>query len=163
MKRAVFALVVAACGSPSNMVDASGGGDDGGSDAAIPAVCLEAEQHSDLTWIETNVFSKQCTFSGCHNGAPTDAGKMDLRTGHAFASIVGVDSHMCPGTMRVIAGNSAGSWMMKMLGQVQDTTPPSCAIDPKIGLMPMDNMGELLCVQKRDAIQRWIDMGAQNN
>ena len=83
--------------------------------------------------------------------------------GNSIASIVGVASHMCPTATRVIAGNSNGSWMMKMLGQVQDTTPPSCAIDPHIGLMPMDNLGELLCVQKRDAIERWINAGAMND
>ena len=160
MKRLVVLALVGGCGGgPAGTVDAPSSV----ADAPIPAICVEAEQHSDLTWIQQNVFDKQCTFSGCHNGAPDDAGKMDLRDGMSIASIVGVASHMCPTATRVIAGNSNGSWMMKMLGQVQDTTPPSCAIDQKIGLMPMDNMGELLCVQKRDAIQRWIDAGAMND
>ena len=30
------------------------------------ADCMEAPNHSDLAWIETNVFAKQCAFSGCH-------------------------------------------------------------------------------------------------
>jgi hypothetical protein len=165
MKRMALAVLVAACSGSPGTTDGAGS-----ADAPISASCMEAESHSDLTWIATNVFAKQCTFSGCHNGAPTDAGKMDLRVGHAHDSLVGsgsaatgVPSHMCPTAMRVIPSNSAGSWIEKMLGAEMDTTPPSCPIDPKIGLMPMDNMSQLLCQQKLDAIKRWIDAGALDN
>lgn len=60
------------------------------------AACTEAAQHSDLAWIEANVFNK-CTFSGCHNGAMTDAGRLDLSPTKSFAGLVNVDSQVAAG------------------------------------------------------------------
>ena len=50
-----------------------------GPDAALSAACMAATTHSDLTFLETTVFKSSCVFSGCHNGAMTDAGHLDLR------------------------------------------------------------------------------------
>lgn len=160
----VLCVLLAACGGGGGgTIDSSGSGDDQ-PDAMLSPSCLEAQSHSDLAWITDNIFSKQCAFSGCHNGQPTDQGKMDIRTTDAaITSLVSVDSHMCPGTPRVVPGHPEQSWLLKMMGQFDDTTPGSCTIDPKIGLMPMDNNGELLCKDKRDAIERWIMAGATND
>lgn len=168
MVRAVlaFSLSLAACGGGGgNSVDAAS--NDGGPtvDAPLSATCIEAETHSDLTWIQANVFSKQCTFSGCHNGSTGFAGKMDLRAGHSFTSLVGVTAHLCQMTNIVTAGHPEQSYLMVMLGQQKpaDQSPPSCAIDPTVGEMPQGNPTVLLCSQKRDAIERWITAGALND
>jgi hypothetical protein len=158
---AVCAWGFACGGGGGNTIDAPG------PDGPIPADCVEAESHSDLTWIQENIFAKQCTFSGCHDGEPSPQGMMNLTSiALAGSSTVDVLSVMCgsdPGggsQYRVVPGHPEESWMMKMLGAIQDTTPSSCAIDPKVGIMPMDNNGELLCSQKLGAIQRWITAGA---
>jgi hypothetical protein len=158
---------------PPTLALACGGGGGGkevidspGPDAPTPADCLEAEQHSDLTWIQANIFAKSCTFSGCH-GAPVPQAGLDLSTvDMAEATTVMVPSAMCPSDpgggsqYRVVPGDPDASWMMKMVGQESDNTPASCTIDPKVGLMPMDNNNELLCSQKLAAIERWIASGA---
>lgn len=168
MFRAVFALCLfaTACGGGGGTaIDASPVDAGPLVDAPLSAACLDAETHSDLTWIQANIFSKQCTFSGCHNGASGDAGKMDLRAGHSFTSLVGVKAHLCQATSIVTAGHPEQSYMMVMIGQQTPAaqTPPSCAIDPMVGEMPQGNPTVLLCSQKRDAIERWITAGALNN
>ena len=153
-------LLVACGGGTATPID--GGPADAAIDAGPSAACIEAESHSDFTWIQDNIFVKQCTFSGCHNGAVGDAGKFDLRAGKAYASLVGNTSHLCPQTADVTAGHPEQSYLMVMLGQMQpaDQSPPSCAVKTSVGLMPQGNPTTLLCSQKRDAIQRWIMAGA---
>jgi hypothetical protein len=169
MFRAVLVVgyvFAAACGGGGG---AGGGGATvdapGTADAPIAQVCIDAESHSDLTWIQANIFTKQCVFSGCHDGGTGAAGKMDLRPGHAIASLVGSAADLCSGTDIVVAGHPEQSYLMVMLGQVEPTaqTPPECAIDPMIGEMPQSSPTVLLCPQKRDAIQRWITAGAMND
>jgi hypothetical protein len=181
MRRVLLLPLLFACGN-------NGGGQDatGGSDAmVIPPDCIEAENHSDLTWIQQNVFAHQCTFSGCHNGDGTPMGMMDLTSvAMAEARTVNVKAGLgfagsssasaCdPGCAFACGSNSAGgsqfivlpghpeeSWLMKMIAAIPDTTPSSCGINPKVGTMPMNDGGVPLCSQKIGAIQRWIAAGA---
>jgi hypothetical protein len=129
------------------------------------AVCIEADNHSDLTWIQTNIFNKQCTFTGCHNGGNTDAGKIDLRDMQSYTHLVNVTSDLEPSRKLVIPGNSAQSYLQVMIGKIKpaEADPPAGPITVRVGLMPMDNNGALLCCQKLDAIDRWIVAGAMNN
>lgn len=128
-------------------------------------ICMDATMHSDLTWVQDNIFTKQCIFTGCHNGGTTDAGRVDLRSGMSLTHLVDFPSRLEPSRKLVVAGDVAKSYLMVMLGAIKpsEADPPAPAVNPTIGLMPMDNNGALLCCQKIDAIKRWIEMGAMNN
>jgi len=118
-----------------------------------------------LSSLQTNIFDGQCTFSGCHNGGNTDAGKIDLRDGMAYAHLVGATSYLEPSRKLVVASDTAASYLEVMVGKIapSDASPPAGPIQADIGLMPMDNAGALLCCQKLDAIDMWIAAGAMNN
>ncbi len=166
---ALFTVASVACGNNAATGDAPGSN----TPDAPPADCVMAESYQDLTSIQKHIFTNQCSFSGCHNGEPTPQGMLNLTTVDlAYSSLVGSGSGsgvvalMCPAGSAggpcklVVPGHPEESWMMKMLAGITDTTPPSCAIDPKIGIMPMNNNGQPLCPQKIGAIQRWIMAGA---
>src|SRR5262249_53534955 len=108
---ALIATLCAACGTNAPSTD-------GGEDAS-PQVCLDAKMHSDLTWIQDNIFTKQCTFSGCHNGGPNPAGMMDLRAGMSHTHIVNVASMLDTTRQIVVPGDAAKSYMLVMIGEIQ--------------------------------------------
>jgi len=127
------------------------------------ATCVAATMHQDLTWIENNIFNTSCTFSGCHNGASSAAGKVDLRPRMSRAHLVGYASAIEPSRMLVVPNDVKSSYLMLMLHDFApaEATPPGSAPDQSIGFMPMGNMP--LCCQKLDAIERWITAGAPSN
>ncbi|MBA2541351.1 MAG: hypothetical protein H0V17_17045 [Deltaproteobacteria bacterium] len=153
--------LVMACGG------GGGGGNDGGGDPDGPPspACVEATTYQDITNIESEIFVKSCTFSGCHNGGNTDAGMTDLRAGAAHAHLVGVASKVDTTRTLVVAGNPAASYLLLMIGQVSpgEADPPGSAPPANIGLMPQSAGGVLLCKEKRDAIERWITAGAPSD
>jgi len=122
--------------------------------------CMEAANHSDLPWIEQNIFAASCNFSGCHDTA-TDQGRLDLRPGVSHNSMVGVSSLLDPTRQLVVPNDVAASYLMLML----DFFPPSMASPPgtlpSVGTMPQGS--PILCCQKLDAVERWINGGAQTN
>ncbi len=134
------------------------------------AACVEAPIHSDLAWIETNVFNK-CTFSGCHNGAMTDAGRLDMTSGKSFAAIVNIDSQIASGPQLtgkakiVTPGAPNQSYLMVMLRQIKpaEHDPPLDVPPASVGYMPQNAGGAITCCQKLDAVTRWIEDGALNN
>jgi hypothetical protein len=128
-----------------------------GCQMSTSASCTDAATHQELSWIQKNVFTPQCTFSGCHNGENTKQGKIDLRDGKSFATLVNGDSMLQSGAKLVVPSDPATSYLEVMLGSEPGT------VDPTVGLMPQSNGGMLLCCQKLDAIQRWITAGAMNN
>jgi hypothetical protein len=154
-----FVLILAACGGGSGDDDA-----DGGVDAPPSAACQEATTYQNLSTIETKIFKTSCVFSGCHNGANTKQGMMDLREGAAFAHLINVDSMIDTTRKIVVPGDPAASYMLLMLGEVApgDAKPPGSAPPASIGLMPQ-NAGSLLCNEKREAISRWIMAGANDD
>ena len=131
---------------------------DGGScQVSTSMACTDAVNHQELSWIQANVFTPQCTFGGCHNGENTKQGKIDLRDGKSFATLVNGDSMLVSGAKLVVPADPTTSYLEVMLGSEPGT------IDPTVGFMPQTNGGMLLCCQKLDAIQRWITAGAMNN
>jgi hypothetical protein len=142
-----LALLLAACGG-------GGGGDDEPEFDAAPAPdCLEAEEHSDLAWLEENVFTPSCaSFSSCHKGAANSAGDLNLESGNVFTNTVDVPSDLVDGMDIVEPGSPTDSFMLVQLGQFGTDDP---RIDPAVGTMPYNL--PLLCRQKRDAIGRWIE------
>jgi hypothetical protein len=121
------------------------------------ATCADATSHQELSWIQQKVFTPQCSFSGCHNGENTKQGKIDLRNGHSYTTLVNGASALVPGATLVVPGDPTTSYLEVMLGSQPGT------IDPTVGVMPQSNGGLLLCCQKLDAIERWIMDGAMNN
>ena len=152
---AIAAASVTGCGSP-------GGTPDAAPDALVTPECTEATTYSNLASIEQKIFPR-CAVAGCHNGSGASAGRLDLRPGKAHASLVGAASGLEPARRLVAAGDRAASYLLVMLGQVAlgDATPP--AAEPPTGFMPSNNGGRLLCVEQREAIERWITMGAAND
>jgi hypothetical protein len=128
------------------------------------AACTAAETHSDLAWIEMNVFKPACAFSGCHNGSATVAGRIDMMNlGNAHADLVGVDSMIEPGRKLVVAGMPKQSYLLMMMQQfkpaeMEPTPVPTPPTD--IGFMPQGTDNVPVCCQKIDAVERWITAGA---
>ena len=113
--------------------------------------CDEARSHSDLAWIQSNVFSASCTFSGCHLGVAANAGHLSLEPGQARGQLVNTVSTSANTWMRVVPNDAAKSYLLVAVGS---QTGPS----PVDGVMPLGS--SKLCVEKRDAIRRWIEAGA---
>jgi hypothetical protein len=134
-------------------------------DAAVSAACMEATTYQNLVNIESKIFKQSCIFSGCHNGAATDAGRLDLRETKAFGQIVDVKSLIDPSRTYVVPNQPNQSWLLMMMGHFQpsEMSPPATAVPTPPGLMPLNSGGALLCKEKRDAIVRWIMAGAANN
>jgi hypothetical protein len=147
------------------LVTACGGGGDppDGVDAPTPQACIDATMYQDIQNIEEKIFRPSCIFSGCHNGAATDAGRLDLRAGMAHANLVDIDSEVDSGKKLVVAGDPGSSYLLLMMGHIApgDFDPPTVAPPGSIGLMPQGTGGVLLCREKSEAIERWIMGGAQ--
>ena len=113
--------------------------------------CDEATLHSDLMWIQSNIFDRRCTLPSCHLGSGANAGHLDLRAGYAHGQLVDAASTSASAWKRVVPGNAAQSYLLVAIGQLPGPLP----LD---GIMPPG--GPELCPEKRDAIQRWIEAGA---
>ncbi|MDX2091018.1 MAG: hypothetical protein SFX73_24375 [Kofleriaceae bacterium] len=143
-------------------------------DAAVDAgpspSCLEAQTHADLAFIEDKIFKPACVFSSCHDGTGTGAGEMNLKEFMSHAELVDVDaqtdSMATPsGDYKLVVPNQPRqSYLMFMIRHYQgdEMMPPAGQPHGDVGFMPQDDSGELppLCVEKREAIVRWIEAGA---
>ena len=70
MRIAICILVAAAACDTS--VEPAGSA---GADAGLSPLCAEARDHSDLTWLQREVFTPSCaSFSACHAGQALSAG-----------------------------------------------------------------------------------------
>ncbi len=146
----VCVAALAACGDDAASPDAAV------VDAAPSPECLEAVNHSDLAWIQENVFTPSCSkFNACHKGAALSAGGLNLEDGNSEANMVNQMSNLFPDQTMVIPGDPENSYLMIILGSYPGD------IDPDVGTMPFNN--PLLCIQKREAIERWITSLANNN
>jgi hypothetical protein len=143
-------LALAACG---------GGGETSAADAAPSPACQEATSHSDLQWVQENIFTASCAgFSSCHQGSATQAANLNLEAGQAEANLVNriASSEGLDGLnlTLVVPGDSSSSHLMVIMdheskgGRLQGPLPSR-------GTMPLNN--PLLCRQKLDALARWID------
>lgn len=136
--------------------------------------CLDADAHSDFTFIYTSTIKPKCVFSGCHDGSTAmssmkGAGRLDFKTQtSAYTGLVGNASLDDPTRTIVVAGNPNQSLLMVMMGAIK----PSEA-DPPLDAIPKDEMGNIvgtmpqgspvICCQKLDSIERWISAGATND
>ena len=137
-----------------------GAGPDGGvdeddvdvrADAAPANACEEAVFHSDYTWIQQKIFNVSCTASVCHGGA-TPKASLDLTAGTSYGKLVNAASTINTSWLRVAPGNPGGSILMVRFGGEPG---------PTVTVMPPNQPP--LCVEKIDAVRRWIMAGAPNN
>lgn len=139
-------LLGAGCGD-----DGNGMAVDAGVADASPS-CAEATQHSDLEWIQENIFTPSCAaFTACHQGRALAAAELNLEDGEARDNMVGVASTLFPDYDLVVPGDPESSYLMIILGHYDGPLGEG-------GLMPYNNPP--LCVEKLEAIDRWITEGA---
>lgn len=141
---------------------ACGGGDDGGDDGeGSSAECIEAEEHSDLEWIQEKIFTVSCSLStSCHRGSANSALMLNLEAGMSEANMLDVPAmgEFADGLDIVEPGQPEQSYLMVILGQYGTNDPrlPQDSAGNRI-TMPDSATGlDPLCEQKRDAIERWI-------
>lgn len=142
---------------PEHSPDAGAGGgsnSDGGPNDAPPSnvdpLCAEATQHSDFAWLEAKVFEGSCATSECHDADEPAVG-LDLSVGKAYNNLVNKGASTVSGWTRVIPGSLDQSYLVVSLGRAAG--PP-----PRDGFMPLE--ADPLCVEKLEAIERWILAGA---
>ena len=122
-------------------------------------ICASATSHSDLAWIEDNLFANSCDASSCHASAAAP-GKLDLRPMFSHDGLVNVASKIDTSRKLVVPNDVNASYLMLMLRAVppEMANPPGSPPPTDIGFMPQG--GLTLCCQKLDAISRWITAGA---
>ena len=139
------ALIALSCGD-----DGNGGAPDAALDidAPLSPECAEAVDHADLAWLQENIFTPSCgNFSVCHQGTANAALGLNLEDGNTEANLVGQPSSAYPDETLVIPGDPANSYLLVVLGSYDG---------PQLGAGTMPPNNPLLCVEKRQAIERWI-------
>jgi hypothetical protein len=153
---ALFVLICA-CGTepsrPDTAPDAAvGNTPDASTGSGTPlTVCQQATQHSDLTWIQDNVFTSTCALAHCH-AEDNQAGGLVLASGMSHGYLVNRPSTVQTTMMRVLPGDPANSYLLIALGG-EPGNPPEGSVMPWGGAAP-------LCAEEIDAIKRWVAAGA---
>jgi hypothetical protein len=113
------------------------------------------------------IFPGSCAFTSCH-GSETGSNQANLYLGsdtaRVYTGLVGVMSTKYPSMARVKASDATNSYLMHKIDG-DSCTLPSCNGDCA-NTMPADepvDSANLLAVDKRDTVRRWILQGAQNN
>ncbi len=119
--------------------------------AEMSAECVAAQDHSDLAWIQQNVFTANCVFASCHGGSGAQADHLSLSDGDAHDQLVGKPSVEQPSWTLVVPSDADRSYLMVAIGAVAGPLP-------KDGTMPFGL--PTMCQDKIEAVQRWIAAGA---
>src|ERR1041384_6219003 len=85
-------------------------------DAGTSATCLEAANHSDLGWIQVNVFTASCAVGTCHRGAAPNAALLSLDPNQSHAQLVNTASTSQTSWMRVVPGDPEHSYLLVAIG-----------------------------------------------
>lgn len=96
--------------------------------------------------IQIKLFNTSCALSGCHGENATQANLM-LVEGVSYSNLVEQQSFLYPQFLRVKAGDSENSLLIKMLRGETGIMPPTGKLDDSI----------------IDSVAMWIDDGALNN
>ena len=99
------------------------------------------------------IFSANCATSGCHSGA-FPAGNMNLESGQAYGNIVNVASLEVPALKRVLPSDASSSYLYRKLKFTG--SPDIVGVQMPFGSAPLPS-------DEIDAIEAWINQGAQNN
>lgn len=133
-----------------NALDGNGDGSAGGNFSSAFTVMAEMPETVTFTTIQEQIFTPNCTSSGCHSGSSPAAGQ-NLTAGQAYSNIVGVPSSEVPSLLRVDPGDAENSYLVQKVegrAQVGDRMP--------LGAPPLPN--ELI-----QDLREWIDAGALDN
>lgn len=159
--RSLLLLIVAACGSDTSpertsspdagMTSSDGSSSSSDPDAGTQTICDQAKSRSDFAFIQQHVFTPSCATAMCHAGPEPEVG-LDLSAGNAYANLVNKGASTVTGWTRVTPGVLATSYLAVSLGRAEG--PP-----PRDGYMPLG--ADPLCLEKLEAIERWILAGAQ--
>lgn len=120
-------------------------------DGSTGNACDEAKTHSDLAWIQTNIFTPSCAVGGCHKTPAVAAGHLILDTGQSHGQLINTVSTSATTWMRVVPSDATKSYLLVAMGAQSGPKP----VD---GYMPLGSPP--LCTDKIDAIRRWIAAGA---
>ena len=102
--------------------------------------------------IQAQILTPACT--SCHTDeGRTPSGGLNLKSGAAYAALVGVASTGKAGAIRVIAGNPSGSYLIQKLEGAADI----------VGLRMPRNGPPYLTDAQVASIRQWIQNGAPNN
>lgn len=137
-------------------------------DSDFPA-CLAAPDHSDLAWIQSNIFTPNCGGESCHsegrNGQPPD-GRILLTAETSYTTLMGADGQGVMATfdtsrMLVVPGAPSRSYLYFLIRGIRGEfgEPPFEPPPSDVGFMPF-RQDAPLCCQKLDAVRRWIEAGA---
>jgi len=102
--------------------------------------------------IQAQILTPACV--SCHTDEGRNpSGGLNLKSGSAYAALVGVASTGKPGAIRVIAGNPSGSYLVQKLEGAPDI----------VGLRMPRNGPPFLTDAQVALIRQWIQNGAPNN
>jgi mono/diheme cytochrome c family protein len=102
--------------------------------------------------IQAQILTPACV--SCHTDEGRNpSGGLNLKSGSAYAALVGVASTGKPGAIRVIAGNPSGSYLVQKLEGAPDI----------VGLRMPRNGPPFLTDAQVALIRLWIQNGAPNN
>jgi len=133
-----------------NVLDGDGNATPGGDFTSTFSVISDMPAIATFTFIQDNVFTPNCTFSGCHSGGSPAMGQ-NLTAGQAYSNIVNVPSAEVPGLMRIEPGNANNSYLIQ---KVEGTA----AVGDRMPLGRPALSAELI-----QALREWTDAGAENN
>jgi len=105
-----------------------------------------------LSMIQTQIFDTSCTTCHTDVGRTPSAG-LNLKSGSAFANLVGVPSSNSPGAVRVIPGNANNSYLVQKIEGAAGI----------VGLRMPRNGPPFLSDAQIKMIRDWITAGALNN
>jgi hypothetical protein len=132
-----------------------GCGDDGGcpsGQVSCDDVCIDAIESTlaGVDGIQARVFEGSCAFTNCHGAEGLPQADLDLSSATVSAdNLIDVQSTEVDG-LRVAPGNTGASYLVdKLLGQ--NLAP---------GTARMPNVGIPLCDAKIQAVEAWIEAGA---
>src|SRR5688572_26481130 len=131
-------------------------------DAPWSPSCIEAMDHSDFDWINTEIFNKACAnFTSCHQGN-NPAGDLNMLPTRGFDELVNVPSASFGDWLRVKPCSPEESYLMVRLRcySESDEFGMSCEPGPLDGGTLMPPNSRPICGPKIEAIRRWILNGA---
>ena len=89
---------------------------DTGPDGGTGGSCAEAANHSDLAWIQANVFTTSCALGACHLGTALSAGRLNLQAGQSHGQLVNTASTSATSWMRVVPSDTSKSYLLVAIG-----------------------------------------------
>jgi hypothetical protein len=113
----------------------------------LPDVVVQAPT---LTRDVQPLLDRRCAFGGCHSAATHQAG-LTLVAASARSALVGQPARLRPGDTLVVAGDSARSWLLRMIGEDDGA---------RGGFSRMPLAASPLTANQRETIARWIARGA---